>query len=128
MKNNFDPNIIDKECNSGHGGTWLTMEDENPERSGDVIVAWAAWLDQYQIFLSDRHAWKDVPEIGMQRLVVYYDNGFRQVFTNYDEYTLGGFSEKKLGLMIDFDEYEKICDLSLKLYYDLEKQKFFTRE
>lgn len=128
MKHNFDPTKIDLEVNSGHGGRWLSMKDREMEKPGENIVAWAAWLDQYQIFLSDRHDWKDVPEIGMQVLMVYYDNGTRQIFKNHDEYVLFGFSEKKLGLMIDFDEYEKICDLSLKLYFDLENSKFYTKE
>jgi hypothetical protein len=127
MNHNFDPNKIDAEVNSGPGGTWRGMLSEEIEMINQPIVAWSAWLNGDRIYMSDRHEWSDVPQVGMQVLMLYLGDGKRAIFKNRDEYYLPGSKGKKLGLMIDYDEYDTITTNCMKLFYDPEQGVFFVK-
>lgn len=128
MNNNFDKNVINKECNSGHGGVWHSMKVEDTIMEGESCVAWVAWLDGNAVYFSHKNRWEDIPNIGMQMLMLYYENAKRAVFKNYDEYVLEEGKESKLGLMIPFEEYEEIIDRGHCVYYDFKNKKFYVKE
>lgn len=128
MKHNFDPTKIDPEVNSGPDGTWRIMLPREIESIEHPIIAWAAWLNGDRIYLSDRHEWSDVPQVGMQVLVLYLEDGRRANFKNRDEYFLPGSKGKKLGLMIDYDEYDTITTNCMKIFYNLETKTFYFKE
>lgn len=128
FKNNFDPTVVDPRVNSGPGGVWRSMKAEQTNMEGKSFVAWAAWLHDNNVYFSNKDSWAKVPKVGMQMLMLYYENGKRAVFKNHDEYVLKGEKESKLGLMIPFEEYEAIIDLAHCVYYDLETEKFYTKE
>lgn len=84
--------------------------------NGQPVIGWRAYLDDDSAWDSDRHAWADVPDDGMQVLLTYHDGDTRIAWSGGDEYSLpGDGGGTKLGrLMLD----EEFLALQLSAHAD----------
>ena len=75
--------------------------------NGQPVMGWRAYLDDGTVWDSERHAWADVPDDGMQVLFTYHPGGTRFAWSGCDEYSLPD-ETTKLGRLMNGAAFERL--------------------
>ena len=50
------------------------------------VIGWATWYDNNRIFTSEDAVWEDLPDDGIQAIVLFQDDSSKNVINGYDYY------------------------------------------
>lgn len=87
---------------------------------GRDLRAWRVYYDQGRIYESTNHSWEDLPEWGVQFVLLWYGSGGPEVVMGEDEYVLAGEAGEasvKYGVQLSDSEFWTLHEAAL---YDFE--------
>lgn len=77
-------------------------------------MMWRAWYDDGSVYDSRTTTWADVPEHGLQVVMLYLDPPHRQIMQGEDEFRLPGEAAVRYGRWMDDASYQQIVDEALR--------------